>query len=471
MRRRAGRLSLMNTLTLQFLGAAGTVTGSRHLLSIGESELLIDCGLFQGRKELRVKNWERFPLPLKNLDAVALTHAHLDHSGFLPRLVKQGFRGPVYCSQPTADLLGILLPDSGHIQEEDAAFANRKGFSKHAPALPLYTAEDAEDTLRYLRPVAHKQPVKLDNGFEFQFYNAGHILGSKSVRVTANGVRVLFTGDLGRYRPAVKKSEPVLDPADYVVMESTYGDRLHPQSDVRPRLAKVIQDTVKRGGSVVIPAFAVERTQKLLFILRELMDDSLIPQIPIHIDSPMAIEAVKIFMRYSEDFTDDVKALVKRHGSPLHWPQVFFDKTVEQSKQLSASRAPTIIISASGMAVGGRVLHHLAQRLPDHHNTVLFAGFQAPGTRGHRIVSGAETVKIHGEEIPVRARVESFEDFSDHADYQELLRWLSVLPEAPRQVFLVHGEPEAARTMERRIEERFGWDVHVPQLGEKIALR
>ena len=458
----------MKTLTLQFLGAAGTVTGSRHLLAYGDSELLIDCGLFQGKKEWRVRNWEPFPLPLAHLDAVALTHAHLDHSGFLPRLVKGGFHGPVYCSPPTADLLGILLPDSGHLQEEDAAFANRRGFSKHAPALPLYTAEDAEDALRHLRPVGGDGPVELGNGFQFRYCTAGHILGSKMAHVTGNGARILFTGDLGRRRPA--KGECLPGPADYLVMESTYGDRLHPTDDFRPRMAQVIRDTVNRGGSVILPAFAVERTQKLLFVMRSLIDDGLIPAVPIHLDSPMAIEAVKIFLRHSQEFDEPARALIERHGSPLRWPQVFFDKTVQESKRLSATRAPAIIISASGMAVGGRVLHHLAQRLPDHRNTVLFAGFQAPGTRGHALVSGARSVKIHGEEIPVRARIESFGDFSDHADYQEMLAWLATLAEPPREVFLVHGEPEAAHALEKRIEKKFGWNVQVPEYGEKVAL-
>ena len=458
----------MGTLTLQFLGAAGGVTGSRHLLSIGEREILVDCGMFQGRKEWRLKNWDPFPMPPKDLDAVALTHAHLDHTGYLPRLIKEGFRGPVYCSRPTGDLLGILLPDAGHLQEEDAAFANRRGFSKHSPALPLYTVEDAEDSLRYLHPVGHDHPMKMENGFQFQFHNAGHILGSKNVLVTADGVTVLFTGDLGRNPPSEKDGRPPA--ADYLVMESTYGDRLHPKRDVRPKLAEVIKDTAQRGGSVVIPAFAVERTQKLLFILRGLMDDGLIPQLPVHIDSPMAIEAVKIFMRYSGDFDSGTKEMIQRHASPLHWPQVFFDKTVEQSKQLSALRAPCIIISSSGMASGGRVLHHLAQRLPHHNNTVLFAGFQAPGTRGHLLVHGAETVKIHGEEIPVRARIESFEDFSDHADYEEMLSWLGLLQAPPKQIFLVHGEPDAASALRDRIEKKFGWVAHVAQYGQKIEL-
>ncbi len=459
----------MTTLTLEFLGAAETVTGSRHLLRLGERELLVDCGLFQGRKELRLKNWEPFPLPLASLDAVALTHAHLDHSGYLPRLLKDGFRGPVYCSQATAELLGILLPDSGYLQEEDAAFANRRGFSKHAPALPLYTAEDARAVLRLLRPFPSKQPLHLDNGFQLQFYRAGHILGSKSLLITADGARVLFSGDLGRYR---ETSQPEIfeDSADYLVMESTYGDRLHPKGDVRPRLAEIINRTVKRGGSVVIPAFAVERTQRLLFVLRSLIDDGLISQMPICLDSPMAIEAVKIYLRHSQEFDEPTRALMHRHGSPLDWPQVTFASTVEQSKQISASRFPSIIISASGMAAGGRVLHHLAQRLPDHHNTVLFAGFQAPGTRGHLLVNGATSVKIHGQEIPVRARIENLEEFSDHADYEEILRWLRHFRFKPRQVFLVHGEREPARALEWRIEKELGWNVHVAQMREKVVL-
>lgn len=460
----------MNTLTLQFLGAAGTVTGSRHLLALGQSELLVDCGLFQGRKDLRLRNWDQFPMPVANLDAVALTHAHLDHTGYLPRLVKQGFHGPVYCSRPTADLLGVLLPDSGHLQEEDANFANERGFSKHDKALPLYTAEDALDALRYLRPADQDQPLKLDNGFEIQFSNSGHILGSKCLLVAAAGRRVLFTGDLGRYRDSGSHPDPVQGPVDYLVMESTYGNRLHPKGDLRPRLSQVIRDTVNRGGAIVIPAFAVERTQKLLFILRDLIDQRLIPQIPIHIDSPMAINAVEIFMRYNQSFDDETKAMVQRHGSPLRWPDVHFDRTVEQSKQVSASRAPAIIISASGMATGGRVLHHLAQRLPDHRNTVIFVGFQAPGTRGQLIASGVTPVKIHGEEIPVRAHVEPFEEFSDHADYEEILRWLASFRQAPKRVLLVHGEPEAAQALERRIEGKYGWEVRVPQQGEKMVL-
>ena len=467
---RARRLLLMTALTLQFLGAAGTVTGSRHLLALGDKELLVDCGLFQGRKELRLKNWEPFPLPLAHLDAVGLTHAHLDHTGFLPRLVKDGFRGPVYCSQPTADLLAVLLPDSGRLQEEDAEFANRRGFSKHTRALPLYTAEEAEAALRYLHPIPHKEHVLLKNGFEFHFHHAGHILGSKGLHVTANGVRILFGGDLGRFRPTGGQPEPILDPADYLVLESTYGDRLHPHQDVRPRLAEVIQRTVQRGGTVLIPAFAVERTQKLLFLLRSLMDEKRIPEVPIHIDSPMAIEAVKIFLRYAEEFDQQTRELIHRHGSPVGWPQVNFAKTVEESKKVSTSRIPAIIISASGMATGGRVLHHLAQRLPDHHNTVLFAGFQAPGTRGQLIVSGAPEVKIHGQQIPVRAKVENFADFSDHADYQEILRWLGAFRFQPKHVFLVHGEPEAAQALEGRIEKTLGWEVHVAQAGEKIVL-
>jgi len=461
----------MTTLTLQFLGAAGTVTGSRHLLALGDRELLVDCGLFQGKKELRLKNWEPFPLPLAHLDAVVLTHAHLDHTGFLPRLVKDGFRGPVYCSQPTADLLGVLLPDSAYLQQEDAEFANRRGFSKHSPALPLYTDEDVQKALRQLRPVTGRQPEKLDNGFRFHFHDSGHILGSKSVHVAVDGRRILFTGDLGRFRSPEERPETPREAADYLVMESTYGDRLHPQRDVRPWLAEVIRRTVERGGSVVIPAFAVERTQKLLFILRSLMDQGKIPPVPMHIDSPMAVEAVSIFMRYSQEFSKQDRELVEKHGSPASWPQVHFSRTAAESKKISASRAPSIIISASGMATGGRVLHHLAQRLPDPHNTILFAGFQAPGTRGHLIANGAPSVKIHGQEAPVRAQVVSLSDFSDHADYQEMLAWLATLPAAPRQVFLVHGEAAAAAALQKRIESKFGWNVHLPQLGEKVVLQ
>jgi len=466
----------METLTLQFLGAAGTVTGSRHLLSLEGSQpvsrnLLIDCGLFQGPKRWRLQNWEPFQVPPASVQTVALTHAHIDHTGYLPRFIKQGFRGPVYCSRPTADLLGVLLPDSGRLQEEEAAFANRRGFSKHKPALPLYTADDAEDALKYLHRTAHREPVKLDGDIQFHFHDSGHILGSKSIHVEAAGIKLLFTGDLGRCRANGPCPEALLDGCDYIVLESTYGNRLHPAGDFRPRLAQIVRDTVKAGGVVVIPAFAVERTQQLLFILRGMMDESLISKIPIHLDSPMAIEAIRIFMRYSEEFDQETKALIKKHGSPLHWPETYFDKTVEESKRVSALRTPAIIISSSGMATGGRVLHHLAQRLPDRRNAVVFAGYQAAETRGRKLVEGATTLRIHGEDVPVRARIEAFEEFSDHADYAEILRWLGSLPSAPRQIFLVHGEPDAARALEGHIEKKFGWPVHVPQQGERVALQ
>ena len=471
---------------IQFLGAAGTVTGSKHLISTdgaskGCFQTLVDCGLFQGLKEWRTRNWQDTPVPAREIDAVILTHAHIDHSGWIPRLVKSGFRGPIYATPSTIDLCGILLPDSGHLQEEDANFYNKHKKSKHNPALPLYTREEAEACLQYFRPVQFGVTQQVCPEISFRFAAAAHILGSSmaEVTLTTNGRKrlLLFTGDIGRLRnhkaapgEAVRPGPAEGESADVLVMESTYGNRQHPRDDPRPRLAEVIRQTVARGGSVVVPSFAVERTQKFLFILKELMESRQIPQIPVYCDSPMAIKAVEIFLKHTEEYSDETRHLIAQYGSPLAWPGFTFAQTVEQSKKINETRFPSIIVSSSGMVTGGRILHHLAQRLPDPRNTVIFIGFQAPGTRGATIKSGAPEVKIFGDMVPIRAQVEAFEQFSDHADTPELLEWLRTFSSTPRATYLVHGEPAASSLLRAAITRELGWNVHVAEWMEKVEI-
>jgi metallo-beta-lactamase family protein len=472
---------------IQFLGAAGVVTGSKHLINTGDQtgrqgiQVLIDCGLFQGQKEWRERNWQDLPIPARDIDAVILTHAHLDHSGWIPRLVKQGFHGPIYATPPTIDLCGILLPDSGHLQEEDAAFHNRYKTSKHDPALPLYTMEEAQRCLTLLRPLKLGELKGLSNELSFRLVRAAHILGSSmaEVSLTTNGStsRLLFTGDIGRVRDnqvspgkVVRSGPQENESCDYLVMESTYGNRQHPHDDPRPEMAGLIRVTVQRGGSVIVPAFAVERTQKLLFMLKELMETEQIPRVPVHADSPMAIKAVQIFLKYTDEFSPDTKALIEKYGSPLSWPNFHFDQSQEDSKRINESKYPTIIVSSSGMATGGRVLHHLAQRLPDPRNLVLFIGFQAPGTRGFDIKNNASEVKMFGQVVPVRAQVASLEQFSDHADTPELLEWLRTFRAAPKQTFLVHGEPAASAQLRASMTEVLSWNVQVAAYKEKVQI-
>ena len=467
---------------IQFLGAAGTVTGSKHLVNTGGFQVLVDCGLFQGQKEWRERNWEPPPIPAREIDAVILTHAHLDHCGWIPRLVKAGFSGPIYATQPTIDLCGVLLPDSGHLQEEDAAYANKKKSSRHSPALPLYTEQEALDCLKYFQPVGVGEVKRLNPDFTFSFVRAAHILGSAMAEVTVRAGggqrRLLFTGDIGRVRNTEVAPGKVVhsgpqegEVADLLVMESTYGNRLHPTTNPRPELARLITDTVKRGGSVVVPAFAVERTEKLLFLLKEMMEAGEIPRIPVHTDSPMAIKAVEIFLKYRDEFNEQTRRLVDRDGSPLQWDNFFFDEKVEESKRINESRFPTIIVSSSGMATGGRVVHHLAQRLPDPKNQVVLIGFQAPGTRGAAIKAGARTVKIFGEEIPVRAQVAAIEQFSDHADTPELLEWLRTFKRAPAVTYLVHGEPAASSQLRLAMTSALRWKVEIAQWMQKVEVR
>ena len=451
-------------LTLTFLGGTGTVTGSKYLLDDGRSQLLVDCGLFQGFKQLRLRNWAPLPLAPAALEAVVLTHAHLDHSGALPLLVRGGFRGRVYCTRSTAALCKILLPDSGHLQELDAEYANRKGFSKHHPALPLYTVEDAERALHRLRPVDFGEPFDLPGGFEARFTRAGHILGAASVRLARDGLpSVVFSGDLGRDHDLMMRPPEPRPAADYVVLESTYGDRRHGDGDPGDVLADVVRRTVARGGTVLIPAFAVGRTQALLVLQHRLRERGKIPDVPVFIDSPMAIAATELY----EDGGRDHRLSPETARSAMRIATCV--ETADASKALDRRDAPAILLSASGMATGGRVVHHLKHLLPDPRHTVLLAGFQAAGTRGAALVAGAPQIKIHGQYIPVRAEVVHLDLLSAHADRDELLAWLASGP-PPRRVFITHGEPAAADALRHAIEERLRWPCAVPDYRDSLDL-
>ena len=470
---------------IQFLGAAGTVTGSKHLINTGDLsgksgfQVLIDCGLFQGPKEWRERNWLDTPIPAKEIDTVILTHAHLDHCGWIPRLVKEGFRGPIYATPPTIDLCGIILPDSGHLQEEDARFYNKIKKSKHDPALPLYTFDEAQDSLRYFRPAQVGQTVQLNAELSFRFVRAAHILGScmAEVSLRTNGTtrNLLFTGDIGRVHDhkvapgkVVHSGPQEGENADLVVMESTYGNRLHPKDDPLPELAELISNTANRGGSVIVPAFAIERTQKFVFILKHLIESQQVPRMPVFCDSPMAIKAVEIFLQHDEEYSEETREMIRKYGSPLEWPGFTFASTPEESKKINAAVMPSIIISSSGMVTGGRILHHLQQRLPDPRNLVLFIGFQAPGTRGFAIKSKSDEVKIFGDFVPIRAQVAALEQFSDHADPPELLQWLRTFHGRPAETYLVHGEQQASTHLREMMQHELGWKVELAEYLEKI---
>lgn len=453
------------SLQLSFLGAAGTVTGSKYLLESDGHRLLVDCGLFQGFKTLRLKNWGRLPVEPRSIAAVVLTHAHLDHSGYLPLLVKQGFRGPIYCTESTRQLCEILLPDSGHLQENDADFANRHRYSKHRPALPLYTQEDAERSLHYLKSVAFDEPLKLPGGGTALWRRAGHILGAASVQIDWASITTVFSGDLGRFDDPMMVDPTLFARADYVVVESTYGNRQHDRANPEDALAEIINRTIHRGGTVIVPAFAVGRAQSMLFHLQNLRAAGRLPEtLPIFLDSPMAIDASDIFCANMADHKLSA-AQCRAFQTGVHYV-----REAAESKELTASPMPKVIISASGMATGGRVLHHLKQYAPDTRSAILFTGFQAGGTRGAAMVAGTQSVKIHGGYVPVRAEVKNLDMLSAHADSDELLRWLRGFKSAPRRTFVTHGEPEAADALRHRADEELGWNCHVPEQGETVML-
>jgi len=450
--------------SLQFLGAAGTVTGSKYLLSTGQSLVLADCGLFQGYKQLRLRNWGPFPVAPASIDAVALTHAHLDHTGYLPVLIRNGFKGRVLCTEPTRDLCSILLPDSGFLQEKDAEFANRHGFSKHHPALPLYTRREAEESLAQFVPLPFGEPFEIAEGISGFYRHAGHILGAATLEISAAGRRLVFSGDLGRYNSATMLDPEPVAKADFLVVESTYGNRKHIDDDPEDALSEIITKTAGRGGTVLIPAFAVGRTQTLLYHLAQLKAAHRIPDLPVFLDSPMAVNASRMFCGHLEHHK--LSAEMCRDACSV----AEYVNSVEASKALNANPMPKVIISASGMATGGRVLHHLKVYAPDDRNTILFAGFQAGGTRGAAMVRGVDSVKIHGGYVPVRAEVANLSMLSAHADAGEILTWLGGFQKAPERVFITHGEPDASDALRIRIEEELGWACRVPEHLETAAL-
>lgn len=458
---------------LSFFGATGTVTGSRFLLEADNQRILVDCGLFQGKKENRLKNWERFPVAPDSIDRVFLTHAHIDHTGFLPRLCNAGFEGPVHCTHATSDLCEILLPDSAKIQMEDARWANKKGYTKHRPALPLYTIEDAEKALQQFQPFNYGESLYLSN-LRLKFKDAGHILGSAFLEIrsdgTADSKKILFSGDLGRPdRPILRDPMQAFN-VDYLILESTYGDRLHPEISPQEELAGAVNRSIGRGGVLLIPAFAVGRTQQILFTLRELEDQGKIPSLKIIVDSPMAVDATNVFEKRKGDYDLSSKILELKGKRILQPTKLMLARDRKESKLIDQLRSGAIIISASGMLTGGRILHHLTRRLPRSENTVLFIGYQAEGTRGRALLEGSKQVRIHGEEVPVKAKIENISGFSGHADYNEVLAWLMGFNRKPRTTFLVHGERESSEALAKRIRRRLGWEVEIPEFGQTFEL-
>jgi metallo-beta-lactamase family protein len=455
--------------SLTFLGAAGTVTGSKHLLELDGRRILIDCGLFQGLKELRLRNWGALLVDPARIDAVVLTHAHLDHSGYLPRFVAAGFRGRVFCTPGTRDLCTLVLPDSARIQEEDARQANRHHYSRHSPAQPLYTENDAVRALERLQPVGYDRPVPVLPGVDVEFINAGHLLGSSYARITTGGKSILFGGDLGRYGRPVLPDPTSVSEADILLLESTYGDRLHKPDDDGERLAQIVTETARQGGRLIIPAFAIGRVEEVLYWLKRLEDQRRIPVMPVFVDSPMAAGALQFYTNRVSELDEDIRPST-RDVTAFATRRLVTVGSVQESKELMASRTPAIVIASSGMATGGRVLHHLAAALPDSRNVVLFVGYQAAGTRGRLLCDGAKHVKIHGDVVPVAAAIQLIDSMSAHADAGEIMRWLSGFVRPPSMTYLVHGEPVALQTLASRIAAEKQWPVHVAKYLERVEL-
>jgi len=459
--------------SLTFLGAARTVTGSKHLLEIDGHRILFDCGLFQGLKELRERNWAALPVPPDSIDAVVLTHAHIDHSGWLPRLVAGGFKGPIHCTGGTADLCKLVLPDAAHLQEEDAKFANKRGFSKHSPALPLYTEGDAAEALSRLKVHPFNTKIGIGSGIDVEFINAGHLLGSSYVLVRRSsgtgpstslgtGGRILFGGDLGRYgRPILPDPSPGVE-ADVLLVESTYGDRIHPNEDDGALLAQIISSTVARRGKVIIPAFAIGRVEELLYWLFKLEDDKRLAPVPIYVDSPMALKGIEYYQARTNELDPGIEFIGR------HLQRFTAVNSAQESMALVQNDAPCIIIASSGMATGGRVVHHLFDGLPNPRNTVLFVGFQGQGTRGRQLIEGAHHVKMFGQQVPVQAKIEKINGMSSHADAGEIVKWLRTFPRAPKITYLVHGEPVPQEALKLRITKELGWAVEIPAHGQKV---
>ncbi len=450
---------------LRFLGGAGTVTGSSYLLEIDGAKTLVDCGLFQGSRKLKELNWSPFSFDPGEIDAVLLTHAHIDHVGLLPRLVQQGYAGPIFATEATCALLKLVLPDSAHLQEQDALYAEKKGYSRHKPALPFYKISDAEATLKLLKPTKFGEPVWFSE-LTVTWHPAGHILGSAIIQLQNEKSSIVFSGDLGRFNSEIMKAPTLMNEATTLLVESTYGDRIHGTESIEDRLAQELDYVIQRESVMLVPAFAVGRTQQILFIIRKLQDAGRIPNLPIYIDSPMAVDASGIYCKYGDDHNLDINLLMDNNDCPLRCPETRFVRNVEESKALNDLRGPAVIISASGMCAGGRILHHLKWRLPHKENSVIFVGYQAEGTRGRRLLEGANRIRIHGDEVPVKARIAQVPALSAHADQSELLTWLSAFGPAPKQTFITHGEANGSRGLQEQINSRLGWETRIPNRGE-----
>ncbi|AFL86136.1 putative exonuclease of the beta-lactamase fold involved in RNA processing [Belliella baltica DSM 15883] len=458
---------------VKFLGGAGTVTGSRYLLEINNYKVLVDCGMFQGLKDYRVRNWEAFPISPSEIDMVILTHAHIDHSGYLPKLVKEGFRGPIYGTEATLELIKILLLDSAKLQEEAAAYAQKKGYSKHEKPLPLYTIEDAERVFPLLKGADFEEEQSEYPEFNFTFYNAGHILGAAIVKLKVNGAqqvkKIVFSGDLGRYHDPILNPPARLPFADILFLESTYGDRVSKIKNPEEELGRAIREAYRRGGVALIPAFAVGRTQMMLYYLHRLQQKGKIPDIPIYVDSPMAIDVTKLYKSFNEYHR--LKPLFEEEGSnPFSHKNLHYYQSQEASISLNAVRGDAIIISASGMATGGRVMHHLYNRLPKEQDTVIFVGYQAVGTRGRKLLEGDQSVKMYGLDVPIKAKIEYIEGLSAHADQEELIDWSEGFTSKPKITFLVHGEDEARIALQQKLKEELDWDAIIPEYLESFEL-
>jgi len=452
-------------MKIKFLGATGTVTGSKYLLQSGTAKILLDCGLFQGYKQLRLRNWQPLPIAPAELDAVVLTHAHLDHSGYVPLLVKNGFRGKIYCSGATYELCRILLPDSGRLLEEEAGFANRHGFSKHSPALPLYSEADAVRALRHFSPVKFNTVFQPCDGLQVELFRAGHILGAAIVQIKSADTTITFSGDLGRLHDLIMPAPSKIESSDYLVLESTYGDRQHDATDPAILLGNTIRETSSRGGVTIIPSFAVGRAQEIMYHLHLLKKSGALPSaLPVYLNSPMAADTTALYHQYHEDH----QLNAAQCEAMCHAAKIV--NSVEESIALNRKRTPMVIIAASGMATGGRVLHHLKAFASDTRNTILFAGFQAGGTRGAAMIGGVESIKIHGDYIPLRAKVLQIDNLSAHADASEIMTWLSYFKTPPKKTFITHGEPAAADALRRRITENLRWECYVPDYCEEIEL-
>lgn len=459
-------------VTAKFLGGAGVVTGSKYLIDLGDFEFLVDCGLFQGGRKLREQNWDDFPMPLQDLEAVVLTHAHLDHIGYLPRLVQQGFKGPIYCTEATASLAKILLLDSGMLQEEEAEYARKKGYSRHENPQPLYTKADAEAVFQQFVPQPFEHPFSIHPSVTVTFFHAGHILGASIVKFLIQGEhqtkRLVFSGDLGRYKDPLLFPPTRIPKADILWIESTYGDRKSLVVKPEEEMARAIRDTFDRGGLVIIPAFAVGRTQLLLYHLYQLMEKGKIPKVPIFTDSPMAIDSTQLYLDYRNDHR--LGAMLEEDEHAFKHPHLHYYQKKEESMSLNTYKGMAIIISASGMATGGRILHHLFHHLPHEKNGVIIVGYQAQETRGRRLLDGDPSIRIYGEEVPVRAKIYPIEGLSAHADQEELMDWAEGFTEKPKYTFVVHGEPKSAEALAYKLKEELGWNTLLPNYLESFVL-